>query len=138
MASKAKRKEGGTRKGLTKADKAARDAALAVARIADEMRGRDIVVLHVEKAILVTDYFVIVSARNRRQIQAMTKEITGHFRKEASVGSLHVEGYEEASWVLIDAGRVVVHIFREDLRRYYDLELLWGDSPKLKWREKKA
>ncbi len=124
------------RKAAAEVDVAARDAAVGVARIADEMRGREIVVLHVEKAILVTDYFVIVSARNKRQIQAMAQDMRDYLRKEARMDALHVEGYEEASWVLIDAGRVVVHIFREDLRKYYDLELLWGDCPAVDWSKK--
>ncbi len=115
-------------------DTEVRTAAVTTARIADAGRGIDITVLHIEKAILVTDYFVIVSARNKRQIQAIAEDIHDYLRNE---GFRHVryEGYEEAAWVLVDAGPVVVHIFRQDLRSYYDLELLWGDAPMVEWRE---
>ncbi|MCD6405270.1 MAG: ribosome silencing factor [Planctomycetes bacterium] len=115
-------------------DDEVRTVAVASARIADAGRGIDITVLHVEKAILVTDYFVIVSARNKRQIQAIAGDIRDYLRDE---GFRHVryEGYEEAAWVLVDAGPIIVHIFRQDLRSYYDLELLWGDAPLVEWRE---
>ena len=115
----------------------ARLHAVAVANIAEERRGRDISVLHVEKAILITDYFILVSARNRRQIQAIAKDATDYLRKEAGYPNVHVEGLSQASWVLVDAGPLVLHVFRDDLRDYYDLELLWGDSPVVAWQKAK-
>jgi len=118
-----------------KGDPAARKAAVRAALIADEMRGEDVTVLYVEKLILVTDFFVIVSGRNKRQIQAIAREVTDYLTGQAGYGNVHVEGLAEASWVLIDAGPLIVHVFREDLRDYYDLELLWGDAPKIDWRE---
>lgn len=114
-------------------DPVARSAAVEAARIADEMRASDIKVLYVEKLILVTDYFVIASGRNKRQMQAIARAVRDHFVKEAGYQHLHIEGLSEASWVLIDAGPVIVHVFREDLRNYYDLELLWGDAPEIDW-----
>ncbi len=105
------------------------------ARIADEMRAGDITVLYVEKQITVTDYFVIASGRNKRQIQQIAREVRDHLKKEVGYTHVHIEGLEGASWVLIDAGPVIVHVFREDLRKYYDLELLWGDAPTVEWRE---
>lgn len=115
-------------------DPAARSAAVEAARIADQMRAGDITVLYIEKLILVTDYFVIASGRNKRQIQAIARAVRDHFAKEAGYQHVHVEGLSEASWVLIDGGPVIVHVFREDLRNYYDLELLWGDAPEIDWR----
>ena len=117
------------------ADLAARGVAVEVARMADRMRGRDITVLYVEELIFVTDYFVIASGRNKRQIQAMAREVRDFLAKEAGYQHVHVEGLDEAGWVLIDAGPVIVHVFSEDLRGYYDLELLWGDAPEIEWRE---
>ncbi len=113
------------------ADKRILSAAIECALIADARRGADIVVLNVESAIFVTDYFVIASARNKRQIQSIATDVYEYLRKEGF--SARLEGYEEGSWVLIDAGPVVVHVFREDLRAYYDLELLWGDAPRIDW-----
>jgi ribosome-associated protein len=129
VAKKAARKS----KAVLAAGKKAGEAAVACARLADERRGSDIVVLNVEDVILVTDYFVIVSARNKRQIQTIASDARDLLRKQGYT-NVRMEGFEEGSWVLIDAGSVVVHVFREDLRGYYDLELLWGDAPKLDWQ----
>jgi ribosome-associated protein len=109
-------------------------AAIGSARVADSRRGEDILILHIEELIIVTDYFVMVSAKNKRQIQAIAADIKEYFRGAGFTG-IRMEGYEEASWVLIDCGPIVVHIFRQDLRSYYDLELLWGDAPSVEWRE---
>lgn len=125
----------GARRGTAGQDAAAREAAVMAARIADEMRAGDITVLYVEKQITVTDYFVIASGRNKRQIQQIAREVRDHLKKEVGYTHVHIEGLEGASWVLIDAGPVIVHVFREDLRKYYDLELLWGDAPTVEWRE---
>jgi len=127
-----------TRRPAKKAvDSRSLEAAIECARIADARRGEDIVVLHIEEKILVTDYFVLVSASNKRQIQAIALETKDYLSKKAGYRTIHVEGYEEAGWVLIDCGPVVVHVFREDLRSYYDLEMLWGDAPKVAWQQKK-
>ena len=111
-------------------------AAVECARIADARRAEDVVVLHIAEKILVTDYFVIASAANKRQMQAIAFEVAGSLRA-AGYRSVRTEGYEEATWILVDAGPVVVHIFRENLRSYYDLELLWGDAPKVAWHRRK-
>ncbi len=127
-----------TKKGAVrrKADSRSLETAVECARIADERRGDEIVVLHIEEKILVTDYFVLVSASNKRQAQAIAADVRKYL-KDSGYKDVRVEGYEEASWVLIDCGVVIVHVFREDLRSYYDLELLWGDAPKVAWEAKK-
>jgi len=112
----------------------AREAAAEAARIADGRRAFDVVVLHVEELINVTDYFVIASAGNKRQIRAIARDIVEAL-EDGGFRNVRVEGLPEASWVLIDAGTLVVHVFREDLREYYDLELLWGDAPEVAWSE---
>lgn len=117
-------------------DKRALEAAIACAGIADARRGEDIVVLSIADKIFVTDYFVIASASNKRQIQTIAFEVAKYLR-DAGYKHVRTEGYEEASWVLVDGGPLVVHIFREDLRGYYDLEMLWGDAPKVAWQKRK-
>ena len=117
-------------------DKRALEAAIECARIADARRAEEIVVLSIADKILVTDYFVIASASNKRQIQTIAFEVAKYLR-DAGYTHARTEGYEEASWVLVDGGPVVVHVFREDLRAYYDLEMLWGDAPKVAWRKRK-
>ena len=115
------------------AERRALEAAVGCARIADEGRGMSITVLHVEKVIMVTDFFVITSARNKRQAKAIARDVKDYL-KEAGFRGVRLEGYDEGLWVLVDAGTVVVHIFREELRSFYDLELLWGDAPEIPWR----
>ena len=129
---KTKRKDAKRRK----ADLRSRETAIECARIADARRGEEIVVLHIEEKILVTDYFVLVSASNKRQAQAIAADVR-QYLKDSGYTDVRIEGYEEASWVLIDCGVVVLHVFQENLRSYYDLELLWGDSPKVAWEAKK-
>ncbi len=82
--------------------------------------------------IFILDYFVICSANNRRQIQAIADEVDETLSKKGA-GLLGIEGYEQADWVLMDFGGVVLHLFMEEARKFYDLELLWGDCPRLKW-----
>jgi len=128
------KKKGRKSAAVLAAEKRIRDAAIECARIADARRATDVTVLHVEATIFVTDYFVIASARNKRQIQAIATDVYDFLRKEGFKWT-RMEGYEEGSWVLIDSGSIVVHVFREDLRAYYDLEMLWGDAPKIDWKK---
>lgn len=74
-----------------------------------------------------TDYFVICSGSNPRQIQAIADEIEQRLKKQGEYPA-SIEGYENAEWVLVDYGDFVVHIFSEKARTYYDLERLWRDA----------
>jgi ribosome-associated protein len=104
------------------------------ARIADENRGRDIVVLDLRKSTPIVDFFVIVTAVSRRQSRAMASEIDQAMKKlgEAKIG---MEGAEDGRWTLIDYGDFVVHVFSTDDRAYYALEEIWGDAPKVTWQD---
>ena len=110
----------------------AKEIAITCAKIADEKKARDIVILDVDKISSITDYFVICSAINERQLHAIADEIDKQMKK-ISVMKFGMEGYREAKWVLIDYGDFIVHIFEKEIRGYYDLELLWGDAPKVTW-----
>ena len=109
-----------------------KEIAITCAKIADEKKARDIVILDVDKVSSITDYFVICSAINERQLHAIADEIDKQMKK-ISVMKFGMEGYSEAKWVLIDYGDFIVHIFDKEIRGYYDLELLWGDAPKVTW-----
>lgn len=92
-----------------------------------ERKAVDILSMDLSKLSLVCDYFVLLSANNKRHCQA----IADFLREElAKVGEalLRVEGYKEGSWILLDCGSVVIHVFQEEERRYYNLERLWGDA----------
>lgn len=111
----------------------ARDIAVICARIADEKKAEDIVILDIRKLTFITDYFVIATGFNKRQMQAIADEIEKRMKQEG-VRCLGREGYNEAVWILLDYGEVVVHIFDEEARRTYDLEMLWGDAPRPRWK----
>ena len=82
----------------------------------------------------VTDMFVLVTVRNLRQSQAVAEEVRKAARESGST-PYGVEGTTDARWVLLDFVDVVVHIFDPPSRQIYDLELLWGDAPRLAWQQ---
>ena len=104
------------------------------ARIADDNRAKDILLLDLRQATPLIDFFVIASANSRRQAYAIASEIDQELKKfgEAKLG---MEGAEEGRWILVDYGDFVVHIFSEDARTYYALEEIWGDAPRVEWRD---
>jgi ribosome-associated protein len=110
------------------------ERARACARIADDNRGKDILVLDLRQTTPLVDFFVIVTAISRRQGRAMASEIDQAMKKlgEAKLG---FEGSEEGRWTLIDYGDFVVHVFSAENRAYYALEEIWGDAPKLDWQD---
>ena len=106
-----------------------REMAIIAARAADEKKATDIVVQNVGEIISVTEYFVIVTAANSRQVSAIIDEIEEKEREEAGVKPLHREETRDGSWELLDYGSVVVHVFQPETREFYRLEALWNDAP---------
>ncbi len=104
------------------------------ARIADENRAKDILLLDLRAATPLIDFFVIASASSRRQAYAIASEIDQELKKlgEAKLG---MEGAEDGRWILTDYGDFVTHVFSEDARTYYALEEIWGDAPRVEWRD---
>jgi ribosome-associated protein len=113
----------------------ARALAKLCARLADDKKGERIVVLRMTELIVLTDYFVITNGTSRPQVQAIADEINETMSK-LRVPCLSVVGYEEGRWVLLDYGDVVVHVFDRQAREFYDLEHLWADAPRVRWRSK--
>jgi len=97
---------------------------LAAVRAAESKKAVNLTVLDLREVTSFTDYFIICSGTNPRQIQAITDEI---LKQLSALGerAISTEGYEGADWVLIDYGDYVVHVFSERAREYYDLERLW-------------
>ncbi len=108
-----------------------KDYAIIAARAADEKKATDIMVQEVRELIGVTDYFVIVTAQNNRQVDAIIDAIEESLRIEASLKPLHREIAPDGSWSLLDYGSIVIHVFQPETREYYRLETLWNDAPVL-------
>ena len=107
--------------------------AIMCAGIADQKKAQDIIILDVSKLTFITNYFVICTGINQRQLHTISDEIEKELKK-LSIKKLGIEGLKEAKWILMDFGDVIVHLFGKDVRNHYDLELLWGDAPKVKWQ----
>ena len=99
----------------------------AVAALLDK-KAEKVVVLRLEGITSMSDYFVLASATNERQAQALADAVEEAMKKEER-RPYSVEGYHGASWILLDYGDVVFHVFQEEARRFYALERLWGDAP---------
>jgi len=108
-----------------------RQLAAVAARAASSKQANDVVALDVSGVLSITDLFLIASAPNTRLVKTVVEEIEKKVKEHLGVGPLHVEGFEDLNWVLLDYGDVVVHVFLEEIRRYYDLERLWSDVPRL-------
>ncbi|MEG0323217.1 MAG: ribosome silencing factor [Raoultibacter sp.] len=106
-----------------------KECALIAARAADEKKATDIMVQEVKDLISITDYFVIATAANNRQVDAIIDEIEEQVRKQAGVKPIHREGTADGLWALLDYGNFVVHVFQPETRDYYRLEALWNDAP---------
>lgn len=101
-----------------------------IAEACDDKRAEDIIALNMNQVSLVADYFLICHANNERQVQAIARSIKGAM-DERDIKVNRMEGFEQARWVLVDAGDVVCHIFHKDERSYYNLERLWGDAARV-------
>jgi ribosome-associated protein len=112
----------------------AETVAIVAARAADDKQGSSILVLNVGDVLAITEMFVVVSASNSRQLRTIANEVTAKIREESDRPLLRSEGMAEQQWVLLDYGDVVVHIFSEDIREFYEIERLYQDVPVVDWQ----
>jgi ribosome-associated protein len=103
------------------------------ARIADEYRGRDTVVLDLTAVTPIFDFFVLTTAGSPRQMRAIAEEVKRVLTAEGSK-PLGTEGADSATWVLEDYGDIVLHVFTAAARSLYDLEHLWADAVRVDWQ----
>lgn len=106
------------------------DAILLALHAAGEKKSVEPVVLDLREIASFTDYFVIVSGANERQVQAISDEVYETLKK-AGVAAARVEGYKTAEWILLDYGYFIVHVFENKARAFYDLERLWRESKRV-------
>ena len=102
-----------------------------IANCLEDKLGLNIIILEVEELVGYASHFVIASGRSERQVQALADHIKVKMKADHDVMPLSMEGLQGGKWALVDFGDVVVHIFREDERDFYDLEGLWRDAPKV-------
>jgi ribosome-associated protein len=114
-------------------DQDAHILAVAVARAADDAHASDVVIFHVGDVLGVTEYFVVAGASNRRLVNAVVEDVEAAMKDQLDRVPVRVEGVREQQWVLVDYGDVVVHVFLEDVRAFYEIERLYTDVPKVDW-----
>ena len=105
----------------------------AAAAVADDKQGFDTTVLEVGAVMGITDFFVITSGSNSRQVRTIAEEVEKRL-KDLGLQPPRIEGRSDLTWVLIDYGDLVVHVFLEETRRFYDIERLYRDVPVIDWR----
>ena len=112
--------------------------AVLAARTASDMKASDVIVLDVGAVLSITGYFVIASASNPRQVRAVVDEIEARIKRELGRPPVRTEGIREQQWTLIDYGDVVVHVFLESIREFYEIERLYMDAPRVEWEQPPA
>jgi len=110
------------------------DKALLCLKIIKERKAIDPVLFEVGKLTSITDYFLIASGNSSRQVQAITRHLRKRMREE-SFRAYGLEGEQEGHWVLMDYGDVVIHLFYQPVREFYDLEGLWIEAPRIELDE---
>ena len=109
------------------------DGTLRLARVAvdaaEDKQGHDTIVLDVGDVLAITQLFVVTSATNQRQLRAIAGEVSEKVRTLCDRSPQHTEGAGDDQWILLDYGDVVVHVFAEETRRFYEIERLYRDVP---------
>lgn len=103
-------------------------------RALDDKKGKDIKVIDIHEVSVIADYFVIASGTNQNQVQAMVDNV-GEMLGRAGYEAKQIEGTKNSSWVLMDYGDMIVHVFDEENRLFYDLERIWRDGKVLDVKE---
>ena len=104
---------------------------LAAAQGAADLQATDLVALDVGDVLGITDWFLVASSSNTRQVRRVAEEVEVAVKGAGGDGPLRIEGMEDARWILLDFGMFVVHIFHDETRSFYDIERLWSDVPKI-------
>ena len=103
------------------------------AAAADDKKAAETLIIDVGDVFAVSDYFVITSGSNPRQVNAIADAVEEEVKNAGGPGPVRVEGLDQREWVLMDYGAFVVHVFHREQRDFYQLERLWGDRPRVEW-----
>jgi len=109
------------------------NAVKTAAKIADDKKADYVKILDMRSRLIITDYFIIISAKNTRLTRRIEEEICFNLKKE-KLYPKNITGANEGNWVLVDYDDFVIHVFTEEFRQFYDLERLWKDSEEIKWK----
>lgn len=107
--------------------------AVVAARAASDLKATDVIILDVGAVLSIAGYFVIASASNPRQVRAVVDEVEAKIKASIGRSPVRTEGVREQQWTLIDYGDVVVHVFLESVREFYEIERLYMDAPRVVW-----
>ncbi len=109
------------------------DLAVFAARAASNMKASSVLVLDVGEVLSIAGFFVIASASNPRLVRAVVDDVEAKVKSELGRSPVRTEGIREQQWSLIDYGDVVVHVFLDSVREFYEIERLYMDAPRLEW-----
>jgi len=109
------------------------ELARCAARAASDLKATDIIVLEVGSLLSIVGYFVIAGASNPRQVRAVVDNVEAKVKSELGRSPVRTEGVREQQWTLIDYGDVVVHVFLDSVREFYEIERLYMDAPRIEW-----
>jgi ribosome-associated protein len=109
------------------------EQAIQCARIGEDNKARDILILDLRGITPIFDFFVLMTGASRRQIHTLAEEVDAFMRSQDEK-RLSIQGYQASRWVVQDYGDIVVHVFDQDSRAYYALEDLWADAKQVEWR----
>ncbi len=101
-----------------------------IVSLLDSKKGVDIELIQIENLTVLADYFVICSGTSVTHVRSLADEVE-YKLKEQGTYPLHVEGHSSSTWILLDYGSVIVHVFTDETRSFYSLERLWSDAPRI-------
>ena len=105
-----------------------KERAIIAAKALDEKKGKEISAIEITDLTTIADYFVIASGTSNTQINALCGAVEKALNEQAGEDPLRREGYRDGTWVLLDYGSIVIHIFSQEAREFYSLERLWNDG----------
>lgn len=101
----------------------------------DDKKGINISVIDISEISTLADYFIIAGGNNENQVKALADNVEEELYKSGEVTPKHIEGYDNANWILMDFNDIIIHIFNEEDRLFYDLERIWRDGKQVNIRE---